>query len=115
MNKRFAISVMVLGLGCGDDGDDSSKNAPEKCRMLLDAFCERAASCRAESGDATSMEDAVDQCHESFMDQDIDCAEAVQAPSNLDQCFEDLDAAACKDLVVLDDGTLANVPASCGQ
>lgn len=117
MNKRLALGVMVaLGLGCGDDdGDDSKKNAPEKCRMVFDALCEKAAACRVDSGESVSMQDAVDQCLETIKDQGYDCDEAVRAPSDIDQCFKEIDSAACQDLAVQDNGMPANVPASCIQ
>jgi hypothetical protein len=115
--KRFAICLLVLGLGCGDDDKDdgTDEQAPENCEAFIDKLCERMGACQVESGAfaAADLDAAIAHCHEGFANQGIDCADAKYSPADVDQCHEDIDAAGCADLDVQEDGTPLNVPTSC--
>src|SRR4051794_12076572 len=114
--KHYAIGLLIFGLGCGgDDGDGKDKDAPEKCQMFISTLCDKLASCQVDSGDieAAAEADTSSQCVATLASQGFDCAEAVNAPPDLDQCVEDIDAAECANFDIQADGTPANVPASC--
>src|SRR5688572_15450379 len=80
----FALLVSSL-VGCND--------AEEKCKEFSSAFCDRIATCTKDSASPTTK----DKCLKDLGSK-ADCSNAVDAPSNFDECVPAINKLACSEL-----------------
>lgn len=105
----------LLATACGDD--DGDKSPVQKCKDLINTFCDRATSCAVEDdildADYPPAELKAD-CRETIGDE-LNCEEADDVGDNYATCLSDLETFSCEmsnDSLVNDDA-FAPPPASC--
>lgn len=113
----WALAALLL-TACGDD--DDGKSPVQKCKDLIDTFCERVTSCAVEDDLLDPSYPAGElktDCREALSDE-LDCDEAVDVGDNYSECLADLQTFSCEESnsALLDDPpSFAEPPDSCGE
>jgi hypothetical protein len=116
--QRFGVWALaaVLVTACGDD--DEEKTPVEKCKDLINTFCDRVTSCAEDHellDDSYSPAELETDCKASI-EEELDCQAAVDVGDGYAKCLSSVKTFSCEvsnDALLATPAAIANPPASC--
>lgn len=116
--QRFGAWALaaVLVTACGDD--DEEKTPVEKCKDLINTFCDRVTSCAEDHellDDSYSPAELESDCRDSIQAK-LTCQDAVDVGDGYGKCLSDVKAFSCEtsnDALRATPPVIADPPSSC--
>lgn len=101
-----ALTCLLLFAGCTVETD---AEAEQKCRDLVNDWCEKVIGCFVESGElaAADRDSELAECKKTG-ESTIECGSAVRTSSNYDHCIDTVHATECSSL-----DAQAKLPSQC--
>jgi hypothetical protein len=94
---------LIAQVSCSSS-DGKNASPEQQCEALSEDICDKIVNCYAEltgeKADSAFREDCVDSL---INDQDTPCSDAVKVGDTYGQCVDNIHAASCEDVLVVDD------------
>lgn len=108
MKLRFGLFAVVSLLNACSV--ETSEDAQQKCRDLVNDWCTKVYECFVERGDVaeSDLADAIRDCKQTG-EASIECAKAVSTSDNYDSCLDSVHDTECSSV-----GSDGKIPSACG-